>query len=141
MSASRFFATLYWAPASRIFRRRSVDCAPERPWLRVITTTLVSEKTFFSSSTRSAFCERSMPTPNYRPERTPNEVQQKPRQRRLNVDVRGAWIGGAAAATHDETLRSASNDSCPRLGCGLRGEPQQLSRTSAPGKPSAKAGL
>jgi hypothetical protein len=29
----------------------------------------------------------------------------------------------ALHATHDETLWSASNDSCPRLGCRLRRKP------------------
>jgi hypothetical protein len=44
--------------------------------LRVITTTLVSVKTFFSSATRSAFRDRSMPTPNIRSGLRPNELQQ-----------------------------------------------------------------
>src|SRR6185369_13431829 len=128
MRASRFFATLNWAPASRIFRRSSVDCATESPRLRVTTTTLVSVKTSFSSATRSAFCERSMPTPNIRPGLLPNELQQslgKSAQALVSVGL-GIWRCGMQRTTK---RRTASNDSCPRLGCKLRGEPQQLSRT------------
>jgi hypothetical protein len=40
-----------------------------------MTTTLVSVKTFFSSATRSAFCERSMPTPLSAPGGPEAEVQ------------------------------------------------------------------
>src|SRR5436305_10957385 len=114
-----FFATLYWAPASRIFRRRSVDCATERPWLRVITTTLVSVKTCFSSSTRSAFCERSMPTPlsieagfDRGSTKCPDGY---PPERQVSVG-----LGSMAPQTQRTTKRSpAPNDSCPRLGCRL----------------------
>src|SRR6185369_1634932 len=102
MRASRFFATLNWAPASRIFRRSSVDCATESPRLRVTTTTLVSVKTSFSSATRSAFCERSMPTPMFG-QASQAEVQQKPRQMPEHY-VRGELDRWRCNATHDEAV-------------------------------------
>src|SRR5688572_20685020 len=101
MSASRFFATLYWAPASRIFKRRSVDCATERPLLRVTTTTLVSVKTFFSSSTRSAFCERSMPTPYFVRSLGFERGSTKLERGAPKHSVRGELVSLALHATHD----------------------------------------
>ena len=88
------------------------------------TTTLVSVKTCFSSSTRSAFCERSMPTPKIRPDRFRDELQQKPEAKPRAANVRGAWIDGVAIATHDGARTGAPNDSCPRLGCRLSRSPE-----------------
>src|SRR5688572_28933616 len=120
--ASRFFATLNWAPASRIFRRRSVDCATDRPRLRVMTTTLVSVKTFFSSATRSAFCERSMPTPfTVRPKHRLDRDFKNPGQAQgLAEELMSVGLGIACAATHERTAGAGRMISLPRLGRRLR---------------------
>src|SRR5690606_6993613 len=106
---SRFFATLNWAPASRIFKRRSVDWATERPWLRVMTTSPVSLKTFFSSATRSAFCERSMPySQKFRP---PDHPAHGLEPWKIHVsEMSGGWIErrwpGPAHDRDDKATRS-----------------------------------
>src|SRR5205085_8602561 len=54
----------------------------------------------------------------------------------LGTHVRGELDRRRCTATHDEArVLRASNDSLPRLGCKLRGKPQQLSRTAAPDEP------
>jgi len=48
----------------------------------------------------------------------------------------GSWIGGVAkAATHDEAV-TAPNESCPRLGCKLRGKPSATVSDGCAGKPT-----
>ena len=51
----------------------------------------------------------------------------------------GSWIDGAASCSARRSGVTASNDSCPRLGWKLRGEPHQLSRTVAPAGAGARA--
>ena len=98
----------------------------------MITTTLVSVKTCFSSSTRSAFCDRSMPTPKVRPRRCSGRVPTKaPAPKRRSNDVRGALDRWRCKQRTTKRSR-APNDSCPRLGCKLSPRfrsGQQLSRT------------
>jgi hypothetical protein len=57
--ASRFFATLNFAPAARILVRRSVTSATVNPLLRVTTTIDVSANTDASEATKSRFSVRS----------------------------------------------------------------------------------
>ncbi|CAH2601647.1 protein of unknown function [Rhodovastum atsumiense] len=58
-AASRFFATLYVAPAARIRRRRSVASATVNPLGWVTTTRDVSAKTDASEATNACFSVRS----------------------------------------------------------------------------------
>src|SRR5438067_4002357 len=68
-NVSRFFATLWLAPAALILRRRSVTSWTVKPDWRVITTRLASLKVRFSSTIASVFSERFTAFSNYGPTR------------------------------------------------------------------------
>ena len=97
------------------------------------TTTLVSVKTLLQLGNQIGFLrtihailhlfDRGKPRPSFNtdpgkpgPLLVPIESENAS-NRHLSV---GNWNGGAAAATHDETPGRRLDNSCPRLGCGLR---------------------